>query len=84
MTYKPDPDKWRILPNELGQNGQLWRTFACELSARLDNAERWIEKAVKHGKLNCGHSLKHLGLLNDNGSQCRICLEALKGEHVSD
>ena len=79
-----NPDIWRIAPDENGHGGQMWRTFACELSAELSNIEKWIGVATKRGKLDCGHGLKNLELFDNNGSGCRICIEALKGEHVSD
>ena len=78
-------DIWRMVPNEDGNGGQKWRTYACELCAELAKKEShsiflegWIEKAIKHGKLNCGHGLKNLEIYIDKGSGCRICLEAMK------
>lgn len=40
--------------------------------------KRWQEVAVKHGKLDCGHSLNSLTLVDEYGSYCKDCLLKLE------
>ena len=50
-----------------------------EVGELIEELLRWRSKAMRLGKMGCGHNLVELEVIGKNGSECKKCVEDMTG-----